>query len=163
MSIDWILNAQQMWLRRHGQDRFYQHASDYNFTDYNDDEWPDDELCGLNDGATALNGVPHRVRGFNHMRSAAACFEEEFEWACFASHTHDLTDSDTDGKRLEVHPAIRIPDRLIVGPQTMSDVRFLFWLVHSNARFAEDQGWEVRLKIPCFHQASLLTRLCYFP
>lgn len=44
---------------------------------------------------------------------------------------------------LEVHPATRFPDRLIVGPWTEDDVKLLFWLGRAGAVMSPNQSWEV--------------------
>lgn len=141
------MDAQQMWLRKYYDGRHYQHGADYNASDYDEfDEWSDDEREGLNEGATSDDGVPHGVRGYDHMKSAAACFEEEWVSSCFnPNHFHASVLGGGLASRLEVHPFIRIPDRLITGPWEEKDVKLLFWLVHNNAIFAEDQSWEVSI------------------
>lgn len=116
-----------MWARKNGADRYYEHTrhSDYSVRDYDPYRRSDDE-----------DGVRHRLRGYGHMESAADCFEEEWVYNCFDSCL-------TFNPRLEVHPSIRIPDRLITGPFEKKDAKLLSWLVYNNAVLAEDQSWDV--------------------
>jgi hypothetical protein len=148
MRADILTDAQQVWLRQRGPGLFYQHTtSSIHFFDnfsayYDDEEWPEEDRQDFMKGVRMADGQHHGVLGHDHMKSAAACLEAEYVRCC-ENRDYGLT-------RLEVHPAIRIPDRLITGPWTMSDVKLLFWLVRNNAKFAyrEGQGWEVRIIIP---------------
>lgn len=143
MTIDLIMDAQQRWIVKNGRNLYYQHSGDYNSTEYDPyDEWEDDERHGLNNGVTSHEGIPHRVKGLGHMKSAAACFNEEWEVTCFGGFYPQAFGGE-DAMRLEVHPAIRIPDRLITGPLTKKDLELFYWLVHSGALRKEDQTWEV--------------------
>jgi len=142
MTIDLILEAQQCWVVKNGRDRFYQHSGDYNPDNDDRGDREDDEERGINDGVTRNDGRTHRVNGFGHMKSAAACFSEEWEAVCFGDFYADPLGG-AEAFRLEVHPDIKIPDRLIKGPLTREDVKLFFWLVHSGAVCKEDQSWEV--------------------
>ncbi|OIW31023.1 hypothetical protein CONLIGDRAFT_573580 [Coniochaeta ligniaria NRRL 30616] len=122
ITIDNVLHAQQMWLKKNGQGRFYQHSGDYNLSDYDP--------------------------GYDHMKSAAACFEEEWEFSCFdPKGFHEGALGGAECGRLEVHRDIRIPDRLVTGPFTEKNVKLLFWLVYNHAVLGEDQTWEVSISI----------------
>ena len=142
MTIDLIMEAQQRWVVKNGRDRYYQHSGDYNSDDYDSGDREDDEEKGINDGVTRTDGLPHRVNGLGHMKSASACFGEEWQLCCFGGFYPDPLGG-AEAFRLEVHPDIRIPDRLITGPLTREDVKLFFWLVHSGAACKDDQSWEV--------------------
>lgn len=140
VTIDTVLNAQQMWAKKNGVDSYYEHTmySDFSYRKYDTDRQSDADAEDsiFSDGVTYQNGVRHRLRGYGHMESAAACFEEEWVSNCFHSRL-------TFNPRLEVHPSIRIPDRLITGPFEKKDAKLLSWLVYNNAVLAEDQSWDV--------------------
>lgn len=144
-----------MWVRKHGEGRHYQHASDFNSDDDVDSSWDDDEAKGINDGVTfSSDGSPHRVRHDGQLKPATECLREEFHIGCVGSNSINETVLGYGRlSRLEVHPSIRIPDRLITGPLKTCDVKLLFWLVHNNAKVADDQGWEVRVVATCGHSS----------
>jgi hypothetical protein len=143
MSFELVMETQQRWIVKNGQSLFYQHSGDYNFGEYDrESDIADDELYGINDGVTSHDGVPHRVKGLGHMKSALACFEEEWKLTCFTGFYGEPLGG-TEALRLEIHPAVRIPDHLITGPLRKSDIKLFYWLVHSGAVCTEDQTWEV--------------------
>lgn len=153
MNIDIVMAAQQMWVVKNGRSLFYQHSGDYNADDHDPyDEFEEDETNGINDGVTKNDGVWHGVRGYGHMKSAKNCFDEEFQVTCFEGFYSEPVGG-SEAFRLEVHPGIRIPDRLITGPLTRKDLELFFWLVHSGAVCKSDQTWEVSVIVTTPHNA----------
>jgi hypothetical protein len=116
-----------IWVRRHGRDRFYEHS--------------------LSDSIAPNLGQfkEHGLDDVGHCKDAEECFNWEFTWfrkppAVIGLDTH----------RLEAHPDIRIPDKLLTGPWTNDNINLLFWLWMNNARVKEDQNWEVCVAISSF-------------
>ena len=146
MNIGTIHLAMDIWARTCKEQHHYQHSGDWNPTEYHEDQ--DDEKEGFLNGVTYTDGVTHKVK-HDHLLSGSACFTEEWQFTCFDTTKAGYFQKGIFGgginSRLEVHPKVRIPDRLITGPFTMDDCMFLFWLMHNNAVVADDQSWEVRV------------------
>ncbi|KAB5560147.1 hypothetical protein GE09DRAFT_1220806 [Coniochaeta sp. 2T2.1] len=148
MNMSIIQLAMDIWARTCKGQHHYQHSGDWNPSEYYIQE--DDEREGFFNGITFTDGVPHKVK-HDHLLSATACFMEEWQFTCFDST--GKAGYFQDGKifggglnsRLEVHPKVRIPDRLITGPFTIDDSIFFFWLMHNNAVVADDQSWEASM------------------
>jgi hypothetical protein len=135
-TVDVLHHAMNVWMRQDRQPRFYEHSLN--------------EQLASNLGQSK----EHDMDGEQHCKDAKECFDWEFNWFLEAPAVPR-----PDIQRLEAHPAIRIPDRLLSGPWTKANSRLLFWLSMNNARVKDDQGWEVSATVPTLfsrcHEALL--------
>jgi hypothetical protein len=118
-----ILDAQQLWFRRHGQGRHYQHLA---------------EMEALSPG--------HGTEGFGHVRSVHECFDAELRIFTHATTKLELSRYGAGKNRrthIDVHPQTMIPDVLLSGPFDREMCDRLFWLMKAGARLSSEQTWEV--------------------
>jgi hypothetical protein len=124
-TMDVLHHAMNVWMRQDRQPRYYEHS--------------------LNEQLASNLGQfkEHDLDGENHCKDATVCFDWEVKW-----FLEPPAVPRPDIQRLEAHPAIRIPDRLLSGPWTKANSRLLFWLSMNNAGVKDDQGWEVSAGVP---------------
>ncbi len=128
-KIPLILDAQQLWFRRHGRGRHYQHLADL-----------DSRTC-----------QSHGVEGFDHVESIRQCFEVEQGVFTHATTRLELSRYGAGKNRrthMDVHPKTRIPDALLLGPFDREMCSRLFWLMKGGARLSASETWEVRTAPP---------------
>ena len=64
---------------------------------------------------------------------------------------------------VEVHPRVRIPNRLLRGPWRWKDAALLFWLLRGGAERSADHTWEVRISFRSLGvSAGVCTCFCFF-
>ncbi|KAL2757847.1 hypothetical protein ACRALDRAFT_207092 [Sodiomyces alcalophilus JCM 7366] len=127
-TIDLILEAQQIWARRFAPDRWYAH-----------------DMC--------FPSKHDNAGGRGHF-DAFACFAHDFDHMHLVPEAPDLPLNIFSARPrfvayIDVHPNIRIPDNLVVGPWTPEMIRRIFWLRRGGARFHASQTWELRLQAFC--------------
>jgi len=125
MKVPLLLDAQQLWHRRHGRDRHFQH------------------LLGLD----LLDASSHGSGGFGHVHSIKECFQQEHHAFKDSAKQLKLTPYYAGRERrthMDVHPLTRIPESLLVGPFNRDGCDLLFWLMKGGARITAQDSWEVR-------------------
>ncbi|KAL2020963.1 hypothetical protein VTK56DRAFT_7737 [Thermocarpiscus australiensis] len=131
-----LLEAQQIWYRRDGARRYYEHA------DY--------ALCTPGEPGGLAS---HPTAGFDHARDVTACFEADWEnflsGLSVVAFTPVVVDSfvATNHRRnsgyIELHPLTKIPERLLSSPLDWEKARWLFWFIRGGARLLPVHTWEL--------------------
>lgn len=119
VTLDFLLDAQQVWADKYARDRPYEH-------------WKDRESFTQDDTHHAKHG-PLR-EAFDPSRddiyNARRCFEADyrgaqrgmFEWGVMRP-----------SRMQDVHPLTRMPLSLITGPWTIEDRRLVFWIMRAGS------------------------------
>ncbi|KAK3335720.1 hypothetical protein B0T19DRAFT_407277 [Cercophora scortea] len=141
MNISLILNAQQIWYRRHGRGRCFEHREDW---------LSGGDGCVEDDEPPPVG--PHVVGegGFDHGRNVMDCFEAD--WGSFRNMELDfyLLFGYLEHREMhkagyfDMHPLTRIPSHLLTG--TLLDLdkaKWLYWCVRGGAQLSPDQTWEL--------------------
>ncbi|KAK3393095.1 hypothetical protein B0H63DRAFT_9933 [Podospora didyma] len=145
-NLSLLLDAQQVWYRRHGAGRYYQHI-------------PDSSRIvqslrreHLRRSINEERQFHAREGGFDHGKDVKNCFNED--WEEFKM-IHQLTRYDfrffvkhiqCNSSFLEIHPLTRIPNLLLTGPFDWEKAKWLYWLIRAGARLSHEQTWELTIR-----------------
>ncbi|KAK8099261.1 uncharacterized protein PG998_012502 [Apiospora kogelbergensis] len=130
VDVSFITECWDLWVKRHGRNRFYQH----------------EKLWGNPDTANRLDcgGGPDDSKGSTPL-SGMAYFLHDYD-SFVAKSAHDMTYLGDHTSLIEVHCDTEIPEKLLTGPWDEESVKKLFWLVRAGARLSATQTWEVTLE-----------------
>ncbi|KAL1882071.1 hypothetical protein VTK73DRAFT_2480 [Phialemonium thermophilum] len=111
-----LLDAQQIWVRRHGRHRYFEHLT----------------------FAAVPPDSSHGFGGLGHLTSVHDCFEHD--WAAFLSSPTSASEPQTI--YVGTHPHTQLPEDLITGTFDWEGARHLFWLFCQGvAAPCGDGGW----------------------
>ncbi|KAK8024128.1 hypothetical protein PG993_012194 [Apiospora rasikravindrae] len=129
VDVSFIMECWDLWVKRHGRDRFFQHQ----------------KLWGSPDTPNRLDSSdPDGLEG-SPPPSGMAYFLHDYD-SFVAKSAHNMTYLGDHTSLIEVHCDTEIPDKLLTGPWDEAAVKKLFWLVRAGARLSATQTWESTLE-----------------
>ncbi|KAK8005268.1 hypothetical protein PG990_011305 [Apiospora arundinis] len=130
VDVSFITECWDLWVKRYGRDRFYQHEKLWGNPDT-----PNRLDCGSEpddlEGATPISGMAYFMHDYDSFVAKSA---------------HNMTYLGDHTSLIEVHCDTEIPEKLLTGPWNEDEVKKLFWLVRAGARLSATQTWESTLE-----------------